>query len=753
MVRRRERLLATLATVLGVACGSAEGTSRQARGGQGGEGLAGVGTGGGAYAVEGGAAGATSSTASGGKGASAGSPGAGGVTASAGSIGTGGATASAGTPGTGGVTASAGSIGTGGVTASAGTPGTGGATESAGASGTTGGATAISAGIPLIVVDQFGYRPGTEKIAVIRDPRVGFDSASSFEPSDDYAVVDVASGEAVFTGSPVIWNGGAIDASSGDVAWWFDFSVFDIPGTYFVQDLAGNVRSPQFEISPTVYGRVLAQAMRAFFYQRAGFDKSAAYAGIGWADGASHVGPLQDANCRLFSAPDDAATERDLHGGWYDAGDYNRYTAWHARYVIELLRAYRNAPAAFSDDYGIPESGNGVPDVIDEVLFGMDWLERMQEDDGSLLSIVGVGHASPPSAAAEPSFYGSPSTTATLAGAAAFALGARVFDDLGEIAYSNVLRTRAESAWAWATQNPDRLFRNNDAAEGTAGLGAGQQEVDDDGRFAKRFEAAVHLFAATGDTTYSGFVDDNYSQIHLMAWDFVYPFEMPEQESLLEYAALPDATPAVASEIRATYGAALDGDSNLGAHRSAADPYLAYLQDYVWGSNSTKANQGLIFTDVVDYGVDEALDEEALRLAERYVHYLHGVNPLGLVYLSNMEDFGAEKSVTEFYHSWFADGSTAWDSTLTSTFGPPPGFLTGGPNPSYTVDGCCPSGCGSPENDALCAAEPTEPPSGQPPQKAYKQFNTAWPLNSWAVTENSNGYQVAYIRLLAKFVQ
>ena len=38
-------------------------------------------------------------------------------------------------------------------------------------------------------------------------------------------------------------------------------------------------------------------------------------------------------------------------------------------------------------------------------------------------------------------------------------------------------------------------------------------------------------------------------------------------------------------------------------------------------------------------------------------------------------------------------------------------------------------------------------------QKAYKDFNTSWPLNSWSVTENSNGYQVAYIRLLSKFVK
>ena len=57
------------------------------------------------------------------------------------------------------------------------------------------------------------------------------------------------------------------------------------------------------------------------FYQRAGQDKDAAHAGAGWADGASHAGALQDHHARLFSDKGNAATERDLWGGWYDAGD------------------------------------------------------------------------------------------------------------------------------------------------------------------------------------------------------------------------------------------------------------------------------------------------------------------------------------------------------------------------------------------------------------------------------------------------
>ncbi len=160
-----------------------------------------------------------------------------------------------------------------------------------------------------------------------------------------------------------------------------------------------------------------------------------------------------------------------------------------------------------------------------------------------------------------------------------------------------------------------------------------------------------------------------------------------------------------------------------------------------------------MFRDVVTFGIDAALDASARRAAERYLHYLHGVNPLGIVYLSNMGPAGATHSVHEFYHSWFADGSAQWDRVGSSTYGPAPGFLTGGPNPSYDWDGCCPSSCGSAENNAVCTSESIEPPRNQPLQKAYKDFNTSWPLNSWEVTENSNGYQIPYLRLLAWFAR
>jgi endoglucanase len=639
-----------------------------------------------------------------------------------------------------------------------GTAGKGGTAGSGGTAG-KGGTGGVGGNVPVpdeplspyLVVDDFGYRPNAAKVAVIREPVTGFDAGESFEPGSTYAVVDAFSGERVHMGPLTPWRGGAEDASSGDRASWFDFSSVTTPSAYYVLDTERGVRSPVFVVAADVYREVLKHAVRAFFYQRAGGAKDAAFAGPGWADGPSHLGSGQDAEARLYSAPNDASTERDVSGGWYDAGDFNKYTNWSAEYVVDLLRAYRERPELWADDYDIPESGNGVPDILDEAKWGMDWLVKMQEDDGSLLSIVGLDSASPPSAADGPSRYGSPSTSATLSGASAFAFGATVFGELGgaHAAYAADLAARAERAWQFASDQPNLVFRNNDAANGSQGLGAGQQEVDAAGLRNKKLAAACHLFELTEGAEYRTYFDANYAQTGFISTGYTYGWEEFLQEALLHYTTLPGATPAVATAIRDRYRAGVLGGDNLPAHQNATDPYRAPLQTYTWGSNATKARVGLVLHSFVKYELTGAPEDEVLAAAESFVHYLHGVNPLGLVYLTNMSAFGAERSATEIFHTWFADGSATWDSATESTYGPAPGFLAGGPNPSYDWDGCCPNGCGSGNS---CGASAPSPPKGQPPQKSYRDFNDSWPLNSWAVTENSNGYQVGYIRLLSKFV-
>jgi hypothetical protein len=103
----------------------------------------------------------------------------------------------------------------------------------------------VNGPIPVIVVDQFGYPTKASKIAVIRDPKVGYDNAAHFTPGSTYALVDQLTGRIAKQGPPTPWNGGATNSVSGDKVWWFDFSDVTTAGTYAVVDIDKGLRSPR----------------------------------------------------------------------------------------------------------------------------------------------------------------------------------------------------------------------------------------------------------------------------------------------------------------------------------------------------------------------------------------------------------------------------------------------------------------------------------------------------------------------------
>lgn len=606
-----------------------------------------------------------------------------------------------------------------------------------------------------IVVDQFGYLPDMQKIAIIRCPEVGFDSAETFTPSDIYEVVNAETKEVAYSSSIAAWNNGAVAQSSGDKAWRFDFSNVKETGTYYVYDKANNVKSYTFEIGDNVYKNVLRQAVRTFYYQRCGFKKEAKYAGEGWADEASHIGVGQDLTCRRWMAKDDPTTAKDVHGGWYDAGDFNRYTNWTCDYIEYLLLSYEENPAAWTDDFGIPESGNKIPDILDEVRWGLEHVLRLQFDNGSVISVVHTGYGTPPSANTEPTYWGDPSTSATLSAAAAYAYGSKIYAKIDK-KFSKKLKTAAIKAWNWANENPEVYFFNNSAEHGTQGLAAGQQEITDPMHKSElKLLAALRLFDATGDKQYQTYFDNNYQNTRLVGWGLVFPFGELNQDMLLYYTKLPKATPEVVSKIKYSYQLGIDTICNLFSIRDDEDPYMACQKDYVWGSNGTKSKQGSIYYNLIQYNIawNETLKTTATDIAARYIHYLHGVNPLNKCYLTNMSKFGAENSVRQIYHSWYSHGNEKWDEAGVSTYGPVPGFVPGGPNLEYDWDRCCPNNCDSEYNNSLCFSIDITPLKNQPAQKSYLDMNNGWPINAWSVSEVSGGYQVQYIRLLSKFVK
>lgn len=581
-----------------------------------------------------------------------------------------------------------------------------------------------------IKVDQFGYRPPAQKIAIISHPLTGYNNNQPFpSPSPNYEVRRWGDNTVVFSGAIAAWNGGATHGQSGDKVWWFDFTSVVEPGAFYIYDPVNQKRSYRFEINHKVYDEMLKQVVRTYYYQRCGQGKNTPFAESPWTDATCHQHAQQDTDCRLVSNPV-PATSKNLSGGWHDAGDYNKYTNFTFSTLTDLLLAYAENPSAWTDDFGLPESGNGKPDLLDEVKYELDWLRRMQNANGSVLSKVSVtdfSASTPPSNDLGYRRYGAESTSSTLTGAALFALAALQYQTVpGWSAYADTLEIAAIAAWDWAVANPSVIFSN-------AGFSSANPEVGSYDRTARKICAAAYLFALTGNSAYKTFFDNNYTEMHMMQWSYVYPFEDPYHDGLLYYSQIPGATTSVKNAIRNTYTASVQTNNadNLPAFLNQTDAYRAYLSDQntTWGSNQFRSTQANIFYRMNVYGLNTANATNYARAGESVVHWMHGTNPTAYCFLSNMAAHGAEFSVPEFYHSWFADGSV-FDQN------PAPGFLPGGVNPSYAPDPAC--GC------------TIAPPQNQPVQKSYKAFNTGWPQNSWEVSENAIYSQAAYLRALSK---
>jgi endoglucanase len=600
---------------------------------------------------------------------------------------------------------------------------------------------------PFIRIDQFGYLCNSRKVAVIVDPQVGYNANDSYSPgtgTGQYQLRRWLDDEVVFTGTLTIWNNGATQAQSGDKGWWFDFSSVTLPGSYYVYDLRTRSGSYRFEIGANVYDEVLKQACRMFYYQRCNFAKDTPYADPKWTDAAAFEGALQDRHARSRWDKNNPATEKDVSGGWFDAGDLNKYVILTVEPLTQLLETYRLHPSVFQENLNLPESGNGIPDILDEVKFELDWLEKMQDATGTGGLMLKVGSDNftlytPPSTDINKRYYLPECTSATLSGAAVFALAANIYRSLNipsMATYADDLQTRAVNAWSRA-QSTTSNFTSFQTDCDDQNIIAG--DADQNATWQKQcaLSAAVYLYEGTGSAMYKTYVESNYINVEPVANGWWGPYAIFAQKALLRYTKLGDVSVSAITSIRNSKQKTNTGMS-LPEYSNATDLYRAHMPDaqYTWGSNMTRSACGANALDYVQYGINTGEQARYKELAEQYLHWLHGVNPEGIVMISNMYAFGGDSAVNEIFHTWFADG-TIFDNAKTSPRGPAPGFITGGPNREFSVF-------------ALA------PPANQPPQKAYKDWNTNWNgqinENSFEITEPAIYYQGMYIQLLAAII-
>ncbi len=205
-----------------------------------------------------------------------------------------------------------------------------------------------------IRVNRLGYLPESVKTIV-------FCSLDDKTHPAVFQLVDAVTDE-------IVLESGAIDSCGAygpfAAAYRFDLSGFNAPGKYYIR--SENVQSPAFLIGEDVYDGAADFLLRYMRQQRCGFN------------------PYLNDSCHtrdgfIVYEPGREGEHIDVTGGWHDATDYLQYTATSANAVFQLLLAYRESPGSFRDAYdadGLP-GANGVPDVIDEAKWGMDWLCRM----------------------------------------------------------------------------------------------------------------------------------------------------------------------------------------------------------------------------------------------------------------------------------------------------------------------------------------------------------------------------------------
>jgi len=584
-----------------------------------------------------------------------------------------------------------------------------------------------------IHVDQFGYISNADKVAVISDPQIGYNNDFSYTPGSVLEVRSSGNDMLVFSGAPIIWKDGEIHDHSGDRGWWFDFSSLEEEGSYYVYNPSTDHRSHEFEIRSNPYSEVLKTAGRMFYYNRSGMAKSVPYAEEKWQDGLSFV---QDEKCRYIFAPTNSNLEKDLSGGWFDAGDYNKYVTFTYSTMHNLLSAYEIAPEAFESDWNIPESGNGIPDLLDEVKWELDFLLKMMNENGSVINKMGARNynensSSPPSSNTDIRYYGPTCTSAATTLASVFAHASIVFGVIPEISdYAGIFEEKAQLAFDYVLPfyNSNTLQVDCDNGE----IVAGDSDVSASDQRDMLISASVYLLELSGDEKYNTFFKNNYTATEAISAPFLSAYRMPLLDALLRYTVLSNNDSNVTSDIRSRFELDVNNNYNGYFGWSEEDLYRGFMPDwsYHWGSNLPKASYGNLNLLLADYNIGDAGGNT--YKAGELLHYFHGVNPQGMVYLTNMYDSGAEHCANEMYHNWFGN-NTEYDHSLTSSKGPAPGYVVGGPNKDFTIQNI-------------------SPPSGQPPMKSYLDFNTGFPDNSWEITEPAIYYQAAYVRLLASYV-
>lgn len=475
--------------------------------------------------------------------------------------------------------------------------------------------------------NQVGYYPKSIKEFVVADYE-----ATSFNILNIKNKI-VFEGELVDKGT---WD------TSGEHIRLGDFTGLTRAGNYFIQ-LDNGITSASFQIAPWIYETALEASIKSFYFQRASMAIEEQYGGI-YQRASGHP----DDQCLYH--PSSGIKEGTLNspGGWYDAGDYGKYIVNAALTVGQMLNLLEMVPDAIpTDQLNIPESGNGIRDLLDEIRYELDWVMTMQDEDGGVfhkLTALTFGAFIMPEAYDLDRYIIGKGTTASLNFAAVMAQASRVYAEIDPVFSSRALIS-AERAWNWAAENSDIPYRNpEDVVTG---------EYGDDNFNDDFYWAAAELFISTGNEIYLEAItqyDQPYEHQITNSWKF-FIRNMGFHTLLINGKQNDELTKkhlALSDEILA---------------KMASIPYGISIDHFEWGSNSDVLNQAMILCIAHHLSGEQKYLDGAIRNTD----YIFGKNATGFSFLTG---FGSKQGMFPHHRP---SGADAIDE-------PVPGFILGGPN-------------------------------------------------------------------------
>ena len=289
------------------------------------------------------------------------------------------------------------------------------------------------------------------------------------------------------------------DASGDNVA---SVDLGDLPEENYILKSGDTER--KITVQNKAYRDVTNALIKGLYYQRCGCALEEKYAGI-YTHAACHTAPAIEWDDSIMHVSENqvcikegaAPVKKTVIGGWHDAGDYGKYVGPGAVTVAHMLYAYLLFPDGCSDALNIPETGNGTPDILNEARWELEWILKMQKDDGSFYHKLTKARFAPfimPEDDKEQEYLIPVSHCATEAAIAALALASRVYEKFDKD-FSKRMLEAALKGWEWVEANPE--FKPYIQPEGvrTGYYGDGNDKDE-------RFWAACELYATTSDTKY-----------------------------------------------------------------------------------------------------------------------------------------------------------------------------------------------------------------------------------------------------------